>query len=90
MRAHEFIRGYIDPRKITPRFRRELEDALDREGPPANPILIALMYGDPLGDVELEKAHLDLLSARAEIDGMVAAAERDRAEARELRDAEPT
>ena len=85
MRAREFIKGYINPSKMTARFRRELEDALDREGPPADTALIRAMYADEEFELDLEQKRLEIQSSRAEIEKMRASAYRDRAEALDLR-----
>ena len=82
MRAHEIIDGYVDPEAITAETRREVANALARQGPGLSPDEMAAMYGDPAEDMRLEQQRLDLEKTRAEIDRIEAAAARDRAKAR--------
>ncbi|WP_238193550.1 hypothetical protein [Methylobacterium frigidaeris] len=81
MRANEIISKYIDPQKITLKFRQDLEDALARKGPQGSPELMQAMYGDEKGDLELAQLRADLLKTQAEADESAASAVRDRAEA---------
>lgn len=82
MRAHEIIDGYVDPETITADARCELADAMARQGPGLSPDEMAVMYGDPAEQLRLEQQRLDIEKTKAEIDGIEAAAARDRAEAR--------
>lgn len=81
MRASEIMSRYINPKKITTKFSRELESAIARKGPQGSPELIQAMYGDERSDLELAQLRADLMKTQAEADEAAASAVRDRAEA---------
>ena len=88
MKATEIIDSYVDPARITAKFRQELEDALERAGPSMSPAAMSLMYadgGDEMVDLELAQRRADLAKTRAEVERLRAAAARDRTEARQAR-----
>jgi len=85
MRAAQFIDDYIDGDVITDKFRRELDDAMLRQGPNKNPELIQALYGNEREDIELAQLRADLLKTQAEAEELAASAEKDRADAQRVR-----
>lgn len=81
MKASQFITKYIDPIKMTSRFRAELEDALNRQGTNMDPVLMQMLYGNEQEDLEIEQLRLDIIKTRAEIREIIASAAKYRADA---------
>jgi hypothetical protein len=81
MKASQFIDKYIDPEKITADFYIELKNALHRQGTIMNPVLMQALYGSEREDLEIEQLRLDLTKTRAEVEELLASADKDRADA---------